>query len=244
MRSRVPRQLGYLLTAMLACGGTARAAETSPQQAPAQEKVAIDSTSDVTSSGGFSVDLNGTFAPFSGLSESGFRFRLTGASSWSRYIVSEEPRTYGTSRTSGGDLLVGYGWVAERISLIALVGGIVAHTEDTGAPAKTLGGAKAVVSFYAVPWDRTMAYGSYRYSTVNNAYQLQTKVGVQVFGGLYIGPELVFAGSDVYAQRRLGMHVSGLKLGPLQVGLSGGWSRNLKTDQDGGYVGLSLYTAF
>lgn len=243
MRSPTPRQVGYLLGVILAAIRTAQA-ETPPRQTFAQENVAVDSTSDVTSSGGFSVDLNGTFAPFGDFSQSGFRLRLTGASSWSRYVASEDPRTFGTSRSSEGDLLVGYGAIAERISIIALVGGTVTRIEDTGAQAKTFGSPKALVSFYATPWDQTMAYGSYRYSIINNAYQLQTKLGVKALDALYIGPELVFSGSDVYAQRRLGVHLSGLRLGPMQVGLSGGWSRNLKDGRDSGYLGLNLYTSF
>jgi hypothetical protein len=236
---------GLSAVLLLGFAGPAHGIDEVPSPAPERERVAIDSSVDVSSFRTWSFDINGTFAPFgAGLSESGLRLRLTGSTSSARYLAAEFPRDYAYSRTHEVDVLAGYGAVGERLSLLALGGGVLGQTEDTGAHTRNERfGFKGVLSFYARPTDLTMAYGSYRFSSLDNAYHLQTKLGVQAPWGMYVGPELVFSGSDVYAQTRFGAHVSAIKLGPMQVGFSAGLARDRKSG-DGGYFGLSLYGAF
>jgi len=88
-----------------------------------------------------------------------------------------------------------------------------------------------------------MAYGSYSFSSINRAYQLQTKVGLKVPGGIYIGPEITFSGSAVYQQRRLGLHASSFRIGPLQIGVSAGWAHDRKLGH-GYYLGTNAYATF
>jgi hypothetical protein len=58
------------------------------------------SSFDADSLGNRNVYVDGTFAPFSGIYESGVRFRLTGNASWYKFVTSEDPRTGGEPVTA------------------------------------------------------------------------------------------------------------------------------------------------
>jgi hypothetical protein len=225
--------------------------------APAVAKtqhVAVDGSTVFTSLGDRSLDLNGTFAPWGDINESGFRFRLTGSASWYKFVTGENPQTFGTGHSIEGDILVGYQISMQRVSIIGLVGAAVGESNDQGV-SRTYTGAKAVVSMYATPWDNTMAYSSLSYSTVANFLQWQSKVGARLFGAFYIGPEVNFTWRNVAASTpstpsfnniaatRVGGHISAMTFGPVQVGISAGWAhdRNLGS---GYYGGLSFYSSF
>jgi hypothetical protein len=86
--------------------GTARAQYLPPPN-PAdvpifvqRQHVAVSSSFDADSLGNRNVYVDGTFAPFSGIYESGVRFRLTGNASWYKFVTSEDPRTGGEPVTA------------------------------------------------------------------------------------------------------------------------------------------------
>jgi hypothetical protein len=60
------------------------------------------------------------------------------------------------------------------------------------------------------------------YSTLQDAYYARARFGMAVSPGLYMGPEAQFVGSTLFNQARVGMHLSGVGMGPMQFGLSGG----------------------
>jgi Cellulose biosynthesis protein BcsS len=222
-----------------------------PADAPAipkKQHAAVDGSATFTSFGNNSFDLNGTFAPWTDINESGFRLRLTGSASWYRFTTGTNPQTFGSGNTVEGNLLAGYQISLQRVSVIGLVGAAIAESRDQGV-SRTLTGAKAVVSMYATPWDHTMAYSSLSYSTIADFLQLQSKFGVRLFGDFYTGPEVNFSWRNVVpsfnnvATTRIGWHVSAVTFGPVQVGVSGGWahSRDLGS---GYYGGLNFYGAF
>ena len=212
------------------------------------EHVAVDGSTVVSSLGDRSFDLNGTFSPYGDINDSGLRFRVAGNASWYRFLTADNPRTFGTGHSVEGDLLAGYQISLRRISIIGLIGGAFGESRDQGVSRTSLG-AKAVLSMYATPWEKTMAYSSLSYSTIANFLQFQTKGGVQLIGNFYTGPELGFSWRDVtpsfsnIAQARVGWHVSAMPFGPVHVGISGGWAHNRDLGS-GYYGGLSFYGTF
>ena len=65
--------------------------------------------------GNRSAYVDGTFAPFSGIYESGFRVRAMGNASEYRYLLSDDPHLLGTGRYLEGGLLAGYGVLAATL---------------------------------------------------------------------------------------------------------------------------------
>jgi hypothetical protein len=251
--------------------GTARAqylpSPTVPQTPTfiQSQHVSVSSSFDADSLGNRNVYVDSTFAPFSGIYESGARFRLTGNASWYKFVTSEDPRTLGSGRSLDGGLLAGYGFVAPGFSVTWLVGPAFGETVNTGVVTDRWG-AKASIEMYATPTDLTMASASVSYSTVANYLQVQTKAGLKIFGDVYFGPEAKFAWQQILpfqvnfstttiatttpvspqtniATVRVGGHFSALNIGPVAIGVSGGWAHDRQLGS-GYYGSVSFYQAF
>jgi Cellulose biosynthesis protein BcsS len=250
------KRVGSLLTGIALSFGAAHANDAPRESAfaldvlpPAsgsssnkQQHVVVDSTPETNSFGNSSLDINGTFAPFGDVYESGFRARLTGSFSWYKFISGEDPRTFGSGRSTEVDLLAGYLFAFPRISILALAGGAAVESHDDGRVTERRA-AKFVLSYYARPTDQTMFYGNYYFLTINNAYQFQNKVGWKVPGDFYLGPEMAFAGNERNSVRKLGGHLSGLKVGKMVVSLSAGAIHDQQFG-NGKYVGVNFYGSF
>jgi hypothetical protein len=78
--------------------------------------------------------------------------------------------------------------------------------------------------------DDMMASGYGSYSTLHNSYYTRVKVGWSLIPGIYIGPEVSLLGDSFYRQYRVGAHLTGVKLGRLSLGISGGY---LNDDRQG-----------
>jgi len=212
------------------------------------QHLAIDGSATATSLGDRSADLNATFAPFGDINESGFRVRLSGSASWYRFVSNENPRTLASGHTVETGVLAGYQLSLPRINFLALIGPTFAESNDDGISSGHVG-AKAVLSMYALPTDVTMAWGSITYSTIANFVQVQTKVGMKVVQNFYIGPEASFFWRNVTPSIdnvgviRLGGHISAVTLGPVQVGVSGGWAQQQGLGT-GYYGGMNFYLTF
>jgi hypothetical protein len=60
---------------------------------------------------------------------------------------------------------------------------------------------------------------------------------------VFIGPEALFLGDDLYRQWRTGLHLSGVTLGALQLGISGGYLKD-ETRGSGAYGILDARMVF
>lgn len=58
--------------------------------------------------------------------------------------------------------------------------------------------------------------------------------------GVHIGPEIATSVQQTYSEARIGLHVTGVRLGPGVISLSGGW----RTDSDGQSGAYSALTAY
>jgi hypothetical protein len=215
---------------------------------PKIERFAVDSSLVATSLGDGSLDVNGTFSPFGDINASGVRVRVSGGDSWYRFITNESPRELGAGHTITGGLLAGYQISGERVSFMGLIGPTIAEGSDQGV-SSTLWGAKTTLSMYALPSTQTMAYASLSYSTIANAVQFQSKTGLKLVGNFYVGPEAFFSwrkvlpSYDNVATMRLGGHLSAIKIGGVQFGISAGWAHQEQLGS-GYYGGLNLYWTF
>jgi hypothetical protein len=230
-----------------------------------RQHVAVSSSFDADSLGNRNVYVDGTVAPFSGIYESGVRLRVTGNASWYKFVASEDPRVIGTGHYLEGGLLAGYGFWAPGFSVNWLVGPAFGESVSEGAVTDRWG-AKAVIEMYARPTDVTMASASASYSTIANNLQVQGKAGIKIFGDVYFGPEAKFTWRQIFpfqinfsssaiattspvsaqqniATTRVGAHISALTIGPVFVGVSGGWAHDRQLGS-GYYGSLSLYQSF
>jgi hypothetical protein len=201
-----------------------------PEDGPvsASPRAAIDIAIDGTSQRALAGAMIGTIAPFAPLDRSGMRIRIAGLGGTYSYISSAPGvgRVYGT--LADGSFMAGYEWVMKRAT-VAIYGGpeitgnSLSHFDPTNTVKGTRFGFRMGVDFYVEPTQDTMLSGVAYYSTNNDAYYGRLKFGFAFAEHLYFGPEIIALGDDYFQQWRFGGHISGLRLGLLQLGFSGGF---------------------
>jgi hypothetical protein len=147
-------------------------------------------------------------------------------------------RRINATQISGG-ALVGYNWVAPHWTFALFGGAQVVDTtlnpfDPNNATHGTHVGAKFVGEFYGNPTERTMFSGYASYGTANSDYYTRFKAGYAIARQVFIGPEFLALGDRFYTEYRAGLHVTGVSLGALTLGLSGGFTSNRVTGS-GGY---------
>lgn len=248
-RGAAPRACGLALAAVLLSHPDAgRAIDVPPPGGASESRLALDMSLDMSSLRSGSLDANATLAPFGSIYDSGLRLRLSMGTSWYEYLAGDSPRILGNGRGREVNLLVGYGLALQRVSLIGAIGVSMSESVDQGRT-QSAHGARAVLSIYARPGDRSMAYASLTHSTIQSTTQLQAKVGAKVPGNYFVGPEInvTWRGGDPWntsaTVARIGAHVSSVRVGNWYLSVSGGRLR----DRDlgyGNYLGLGLYGGF
>jgi hypothetical protein len=245
---RLPPRIGCLLTAVTMFGVTTYALDALPPDSSDNHRFAIDSSTETSShrNGFFYTNFNA--APLNGLNESGFRVRVTTGASWYRYISGEDPRTYGSGRSFESSALFGYALVAQRFGIIGLVGPTHVQSSNEGVN-QNRWGVRAHLALDARPTDQTRFEGSVNYTTSEKAFQAKAKLGLKTPGDMYFGPEVRASGRDLSFQSmsitetRIGVHLSSIKIGPVYLGLSGGFAHNGALGW-GNYGGLDIYASF
>ena len=203
--------------------------------------VSIDASVAGTNQNSLHVSAFGTIAPFAPMDQTGFRFRIGGLAGSYKYVSTAPGVGSVTGNEKSGSLLAGYEWVMPTTT-VSVFGGVEAQNTTLSKRDpnnKVVGssfGFKAALDFYSNPTPYTMVSGNYTYSTNNNAYYARMKAGMAVFSQVFVGPELLFLGDNFYSQWRIGAHVTGVKLGALQFGLSGGYVNDRKNG--GGVYGI------
>ena len=198
------------------------------QQRQANFGVAIDASLSATTKDSMHGSLIGTIAPFSRSDESGMRLRIGGLAGYYKYTATAPGIGNVTGREMAGYALGGYEWVRKNMTF-AVYGGVEVQNRTLSKPDpnnNAVGaswGFKTAIDFYANPTSYTMVSGNFTYSTNYNAYYARMKAGIAVASQIFVGPEVLFLGDDFYRQWRVGAHVTGVKLGALQIGVSGGF---------------------
>ena len=219
---------------------------------------------DADSLGNRTIYADGTFAPYSGIYESGVRFRVTGDASWYRFLASDNPRILGTGSYLEGDFLVGYAFWLSQFNITGLIGPAFAQIDNLGLITERWG-VTASIDINVKPTDWTNASASVKYASVSNNLQVQAKAGLKVFDGVYVGPEAKFQWQQILPVQlnfftpsfitatpvspetnisylHLGAFTAA-NIGPVVVGLSGGWAHDHRLGS-GYYGSASLYVPF
>lgn len=243
MWRRLAGEFGGVLGFLLFCAPVTRADDAAAPTSPPVQKVAVNSSFDTTSVGSTSVELHATFAPIGDINGTGFRLGLAASQSWYK-VKPGTPPIFARGQNSEGDVFIGYNVGKDNWSLTALIGPAFGNQKQYD-PNTTIDnvGVKTLLSFYGTPTNTTMAYASTFYSTLFQSYNIDVKGGLKVFDMFYFGPEAILQGSNTYRQERLGIHLSGFTIGPIQLGVQSGAVRDLKLGW-GEYLGANLYSAF
>jgi hypothetical protein len=144
--------------------------------------------------------------------------------------------------------LAGYEWVNDYASILGLIGAnIQSHRLSAYDPTNSVQGTRAGVEvnleIYANPSPNTLVAAYTSYSSAFNTYDIDLRPGVAVLKDIFVGPQIVFSGDDEYDEWRLGAHVTGIKIGPVETSIAAGY---LNDSQQGGgaYGTLDLTTRF
>lgn len=203
--------------------------------------VSIDGSVAGTSQNAIHVSVFGTIAPFGPLNKTGMRLRIGGLAGSYKYVSTAPGVGAVTGRESSGTFLGGYEWVMPGTT-VSVFGGLEVQNRSLSKADpnnKVVGssfGLKTALDFYSNPTSYTMMSGNFTFSTNHNAYYARIKGGMAIFSRVFVGPELLFLGDNFYGQWRFGAHVTGVKMGALQFGLSGGYVRDQKNG--GGVYGI------
>jgi hypothetical protein len=214
-----------------------------PHAAPT---IAIDVAFDGSTQKAFSGAAIATIAPFSTLEQSGARLRLYGLGGVYNYYSTDVGKVNG--QIEAGAVMGGYEWVSKTLTVAAYAGLELSNTSiSPNDPQNTVkggnGGLRVGFDLYYMPTATSMIAAVAYYSTNHNGYYSRVKFGMAIADYVYVGPEALFLGDDFFQQYRLGVHVSGLRLGALQMGISGGALED-RVRGVGGYGILESRVAF
>lgn len=216
--------------------------------------VSVDASTSFTSTNSVFVNAGATAALGGTMQESGGRMRAEGMVGSYEYTTSATttPVVAAAKKIRAdqieGAALAGYEWVGPDTKIAGFLGLSLRNTtlsaiDPLNQVQGTSFGVKAAIDYYARPSEKIMvaAYGSI--TTNNKAYFGRVKAGYRVFGDIYVGPELAVLGNDFFKQWRLGAHLSGLQLGPIQASISAGYLADA-AQKNGMYTSLDVRTQF
>jgi hypothetical protein len=196
--------------------------------------IVLDASGSVTTNSTYGAGAV-TAAVGGNLQQSGLRARvdgIIGGYSYTATLPPVAPATIGLqqriqARQGGGGALAGYAWVSPDWT-VALYAGVdvinttLNHNDPNNHTQGTSVGARIAGDFYGMLAPRVMVSGFGSYSTNVSTFYTRFKTGYAVWDGVYLGPEFSALGNSFYSEYRAGLHMTGLKLGLLSLGLSGG----------------------
>ena len=210
---------------------------------PASQAARPTSSFDLSLSGTSQSSVHGvaigTFSPYGSLDQSGLRLRVAATLGTFTYTATAA----GVGQVRGdqaiGTFLAGHEWVLPNMTT-ALWGGLdiwrnaLDKYDPNNKTAGTAFGFKVGADVYVNPTSYTMASANLTFSSAHQSYYARFKAGLAVSQHVFIGPELVALGDSFSQQWRVGAHLSGFKVGPLQFGIAGGYM-NDRVRGAGGY---------
>ena len=217
-------------------------------QAPSDDwVVSVDASADVTTQGSYFGDVLVTAAPVGTLAESGLRIRADALGGVYSYYATDRGATVHGHQESGA-VLAGYEWVSPATVFSAYLGVDVRDNSlsivDPANPVVgTSVGAKGQLELYTKPSVNTMVAAQASYATNKDAYFARVRGGYLIGRDLYIGPEVTVLGDQFFNQERIGVHLTGLRAGPLKFALAGGFL-NDRVRGNGGYFNVDARVGF
>lgn len=104
-------------------------------------------------------------------------------------------------------------------------------------------GLRAAFELWAEPTADTMVSLDGSVSTIAGSYSVRAAAGWRLFNAFYAGPEVQAFASDGYRQRRIGAHITALKLGGLEYSAATGYATD-SDDRDSAYVRFGFSRRF
>jgi hypothetical protein len=266
------QKIVWLVTASLAFSlASASGADLSRKIAPSPAAEAsdedtsrfeIDTSVDATSRRSVGGYVGVLVSPFTPLAESGLRLRFEGVNGSYYYnqpgdVTAGEPQLFSVhGHFTGASVLVGYEFVGENFSIAGFTGADyqrnsvnipvfvpTAAADNFNPTVGTRWGAKFAVDgeWKPIDWASVALTGSY--STANSSWWSRVRPGYRIFEEIYVGPEAGYQGNEFYRQWRVGAHVRGITLGPVELSLATGYM-NDSTVHEGVYGTLDASVRF
>lgn len=141
--------------------------------------------------------------------------------------------------------LVGHQWITGG-TVAALFGGVeVDHAQLISGGealrwAEPRFGGRLQAELWSRPTEATLLTATLVAGSARGHLWARTSWGHEVWRGVYAGPEAVAYAEDGYREGRLGLHLTGLSLAGVTLGVSAGGS--FTETRSGGYVTLQAYT--
>ena len=163
------------------------------------------------------------------LDTSGPRVMILGGGGRYKYDTSDAP-VRGTY--AFGDVLAGYGFEGDSYSINLMAGvnavnHMLSRFDPDNSVQGTEAGLKVYANMYLSPTQRTFLFSEVDYSTAFDTFSASQRFGYDLFGNeIFVGPEASYFRDERSDDWRVGAHISGIKLGTLQVDLSAGYSDN------------------
>lgn len=217
--------------------------------------IEFESNASASTLNSYYADFSFTFSPVAPYYESGLKFQFASSDTRYKYAADSTGTTFSKGEDTEVDSLIGYGLKFHSGYFLALIGPATVWSwqkPGNSQPSSLVvtEAAKALVSVYASPTDQTMTFLKGSYLTGTGSYYVQAKVGAAFQPKLFIGPELALAGrmgfgnsTSEYDQWKVGGFLSGLKIGPMSLDISGGYLHDRGLG-DGGYVATTARSVF
>jgi hypothetical protein len=143
----------------------------------------------------------------------------------------------GRSNAVEASLLLGHQWTSEQALLSVFVGPELDHRSRNAARSTALG-LRVLAEIWAQPTPDTFAATTLLVGTEPLRVWSRHALGWRMVDRVFVGPEVVLAVEEHYSEARLGLHATGLAIGPWSFSLSGGFLAAQDREPQG-YVGVT-----
>jgi hypothetical protein len=174
--------------------------------------------------------VGSNIAPW-GLDRSGMRFGMFGGGGSYEYLPTTGTKSSGKFIST--DALVGWSLATGIAHTNFMVGANYQDQKlDRPDPTNPVQGAKlgfkGQVDTYVNPTPSTMIFALGAYSTAFRTYYTEAKLGVALLHDVdvFIGPQFTALGNLRFDEWRIGGHLTGMRLGLIEISLAGGYLRD------------------
>lgn len=180
------------------------------------------------------------YAPY-GMDKSGLRLSAFGLVGHYEYRGGETGFERFKGNFVSSDALVGWSHVFNNGAFTVQIGANYqdhrVRPDDPNNPVQgSKLGFKVQADIWVEPTERTLIYALGSYSTAFDTYYALGRFGYDFASTkVYFGPEVGALGNDRTDQQRVGAHLTGIKIGPGKVTISGGWMHE-RGEGNGGYA--------
>ncbi len=169
---------------------------------------------------------------------------LSGAGATSQLHRGPANLTVRVARLSNAtSVMLGYQWVGERGVLMLAAGPEIGRRQvldAAGVPRwqSPQRGARVIAEYWHNAGANLMTTGTLVASSAQRSLWGRLAAGYALREGMFLGPEIAGYGEPGYREGRLGMHLTGIPLGPFRFRVNAGFSA-IPAGRDGFYVGLA-----